>query len=82
MVQNLYICMKTHIKMKKSFYRTDYLFSRASFLSGVGSILSIFAPYYVFNSSNSEMQADKTAIESDFGVIGQDIYSVLSSYKF
>ena len=69
------------MNMKKSFYRTDYLFSKGSYLLGMGSIMSIFAPYYTFNGSNSEMQADKTAIESDFGVIGQDIYSALSSYK-
>lgn len=74
--------MQTHIKMKKSFYRTDYLFSKGSFLTGMGSILSIFAPYYIFNGSRSEKQADRTAIESDFGVIGQDIYSVLRTYKF
>ncbi len=74
--------MQTHIKMKKSFYRTDYLFSKGSFLTGMGSILSIFAPFYTFNGSRSEKQADRTAIESDFGVIGQDIYSVLRSYKF
>lgn len=67
--------------MKKSFYRTDYLFSKGSFLLGVGSILSIFAPYYTFNGSYSGAQADKTAIESDFGTIGQDIGSVLSSYN-
>lgn len=67
--------------MKKSFYRTDYLFSKGSFLLGVGSILSIFAPYYTFNGSYSGAQADKTAIESDFGTIGQDIDSVLSSYN-
>ena len=74
--------MQTHIKMKKSFYRSDYLFSKGSFLTGMGSILSIFAPFYTFNGSRSEKQADATALESDFGVIGQDIYSVLRTYKF
>lgn len=71
-----------HAKMKKSFYRTDYLFPKSSFLIGIGSIFSVFSPYYTFNGSRSEGQADKTAIESDFGVIGQDIYSVLKSKKF
>lgn len=73
---------QTRTTMKKSFYRTDYLFSKGSFLSGMGSILSIFAPYYTFNGSRSATQADRTALESDFGVIGQDIYSVLRTYKF
>ena len=68
--------------MKKSFYRTDYLFAKGSFLTGIGSILGIFTPYYSFNGSNSETQDDSIAIESDFGVIGEDISYVLKSYKF
>lgn len=67
--------------MKKSFYRTDFLFSKGSFLIGMGSILSIFSPYYTFNTSNSDRQADATAIESDFGTIGQDIRDVMWRYK-
>lgn len=65
----------------KSFYRTDYLFSKGSFLIGMGSILGIFSPYYTFNTSRSERQADMIAIESDFGTIGQDIYRVMKDYK-
>lgn len=67
--------------MKKSFYRTDFLFSKGSFLVGMGSILSIFSPYYTFNTSDSEKKADATAIESDFGTVGQDIYEVMWRYK-
>lgn len=67
--------------MKKSFYRTDFLFSKGSFLIGMGSILSIFSPYYTFNTSDSDRQADATAIESDFGTVGQDIRDVMWRYK-
>lgn len=63
--------------MKKSFYRTDYLFSKGSFLIGIGSLGGLFTPYYSFNESSSDEQADRTAIESDFGVIGQDLYSII-----
>lgn len=66
--------------MNKSFYRTDYLFSKNSFLIGMGSILNIFSSYYAFNSSRTEKQADSIAIESDFGVIGKDIYSVINNF--
>lgn len=66
--------------MRKSFYRTDYLFTRNSFFIGMGSIMSIFPSYYPFNVSGSESKADRTAIESDFGVIGEDISSVLENY--
>ena len=67
--------------MKKSFYRTDYLFATNSFIIGIGSILSVFSSYYTFNASRSSLQADKTAIESDFGTIGMDIYKSLELYK-
>lgn len=67
--------------MKKSFYRTDYLFPKGSFCIGMGSIMSIFTPYFTFNDSGSEDIADRFAIESDFGTIGQDINSVIKTVK-
>lgn len=67
--------------MKKSFYRTDYLFSRSSFVTGMGSLLSVFYPYYDFNDSISGRQADKTAIESDFGSVGIDIENAIKDFE-
>lgn len=66
--------------MRKSIYRTDYLFSKGSFVVGMGSILSIFSPYFTFNGSSTEAKADRTAIESDFGVIGKDIEQIVVNY--
>lgn len=66
--------------MRKSIYRTDYLFSRGSFVIGMGSILSIFSPYFTFNDSSTEAKADCSAIESDFGVIGKDIEHIVVNY--
>lgn len=64
----------------KSYYRTDFLFSRSSFWLGFGSILGVFAPYYTFNASKTEQKADSIAIESDFGTIGRDLKVSLNSY--
>ena len=64
----------------KSYYRTDFLFSKLSFWLGFGSILSLFAPYYTFNASETEQKADSFAIESDFGTIGKDLKVSLNSY--
>lgn len=64
----------------KRYYRTDFLFSRSSFLIGAGSILSIASPYYTFNCSESAAEADKIALESDFGVAGKDIRKALAEY--
>lgn len=60
-----------------SYYRTDYLFSKGSFLIGMGSIGSIFRPYFSFNASRTETQADRTALESDFGAVGKDIQQAI-----
>lgn len=78
----LYICeaYTSSNVMRKSIYRTDYLFSRGSFVIGMGSILSIFSPYFTFNGSSTGSRADSTAIKSDFGVIGKDIEQIVVSY--
>lgn len=67
--------------MKKPYYKSDFLFARSSFFIGLGSIMAIFSPYYTFNESQSDAEADRKAIESDFGTIGEDIKNVLKSFK-
>lgn len=68
--------------MKKNFYRTDYLFPRPSLWYGIGSILSLFRPFFEFNYSHSDEEADRNAIESDFGTVGEDIRKTMLSYEF
>lgn len=63
--------------MKKSAYRTDFLFAKSSFLLGMGSLMGVFSDYYTFNASESEAEADRKAIASDFGTAGRDIYSAM-----
>lgn len=65
--------------MKKSGCRTDFLFAKSSFLLGVGSLVSIFSGYYTFNTSETEYAADMAALKSDFGTIGQDLYTAVKS---
>lgn len=67
--------------MEKKFYRTDQLFTKGSFLIGAGSLLGIFSPYFTFNYSASDKEADARAIESDFGVVGKDIRSALNTFS-
>ena len=59
--------------MSKKKYRTDFLFSKSNFLMGMGSVLDLSGTYYTFNASESEKEADRKAIESDWGMIGQDM---------
>ncbi|MEZ5006960.1 MAG: hypothetical protein R2753_02280 [Chitinophagales bacterium] len=57
----------------KKLYHTDYLFSKSSFLDGLGSIFNISGNYYNFNYSKTEEEADSKAIKNDWGVVGDDI---------
>ncbi len=54
-------------------YRSDFLFTRPSFIVGAGSVLNIAGRYYPFNYSESAWEADLKAIESDWGIAGEDI---------
>jgi hypothetical protein len=47
----------------------------------MGSLSGIFSPFFKFNDSSSDAKADRTAIESDFGTIGQDIARAVMSYN-
>ncbi len=54
-------------------YRSDFLFNTPSFLIGAGSVLNLAGNYFPFNYGKSSKEADAKAIESDWGVVGQDI---------
>lgn len=54
-------------------YKTNILFSRPTIIDGVASIFNISGNYFEFNYSESAEEADSKAIESDWGVIGNDI---------
>jgi hypothetical protein len=52
---------------------TDFLFAQASFLTGVASAINVIGNFYQFNSSATEMEADRKAIKCDWAMIGQDL---------
>jgi hypothetical protein len=54
-------------------FKTNILFHRPSFIDGIGSIFDIAGNYYKFNDQKSGEEADRKAIESDWGVVGNDI---------
>ena len=58
-------------------YSTTFLFPKTSFIVGMGSIFNIQGNYFLFNTSDSPEEADAKAIESDWGVTGQDIEEVI-----
>lgn len=59
----------------KQRYNTDFLFPKQDFMMGLGSVFSISGNYYKYNYSSNP---DSKAIESDWGVVGQDLKSVIN----
>ena len=59
-------------------YRTDFLFPKESFITGLGSVFNVVGNYYNYNYS---MNPDSKAIESDWGVVGQDLRSTINKEK-
>lgn len=62
-------------------YRTNFLFPKTSFFVGMGSAFNLFGNYYKFNSSKTSLEADYKAIESDWGIVGQDIEKAIKNVK-
>jgi len=67
--------------MNKKRYRTDFLFSTSTFLSGAGTVFNIAGNYYGFNSSESKSEADERALNSDWHIVGQDIEEAVNQLK-
>ncbi|MDT0608018.1 hypothetical protein [Croceitalea rosinachiae] len=54
-------------------YRTDFLFPKSSFITGMGSAFDFTGNYYSFNTSKTPELADYKAMQSDWGMVGEDI---------
>lgn len=53
--------------------RTDFLFPKTSFLTGLGSCFNIAGNYYSYNFSRTSQEADARAGRSDWAMVGMDI---------
>jgi hypothetical protein len=54
-------------------HRTDFLFATPSFIGGAGSVLNLGGQYFEYNRSATPAKADERALQSDWGMTGQDI---------
>jgi len=68
----------SYYNMNNAEKRTDFLFPKRSFWTGVSSILSIFGEEKKFNTSKSGKEADFKALNSDWEMIGQDLRKSMS----
>jgi hypothetical protein len=60
---------------RNTHFRTAFLLPRNNFFVGMGSVLNIRGSYFKYASSKSAQAADKKAIASDWGMVGQDMKS-------
>jgi hypothetical protein len=65
--------------MINSDIRTDSLFPKRSFWSGLSSVFSVFGNPNKFNTSKSGSEADYKALKSDWEMIGKDIQNTMNS---
>ena len=53
--------------------RTDFLYARPSWLSGLARVLDLFGVFDSYNESRNPREADARAMYSDWRIVGQDI---------
>lgn len=56
----------------KTKYRTTFLLPKNDFWIGFGSVLNIAGNYFDYNYSNSDNDADRKALFSDWFMVGND----------
>ena len=61
--------------------RTDFLFARPSFGSGVARALDLYGTFDAYNSSASETEADMAAIANDWLVVGKDLTDAIEQAR-
>jgi hypothetical protein len=67
--------------MNSKLARTDFLFARPSFGSGVARVLDLGGAFDAYNVSASEAAADEQAIFNDWAVVGEDLRTVIDRAK-
>lgn len=67
--------------MKRLKYRTDSLFASSSFVLGFFSIFNLGGNYFPFRISSSGGETDTKAMETDWGVVGEDIRTAIRSFQ-
>jgi hypothetical protein len=58
---------------------SDFLFARASYLSGVARLLDFGATFTDYNHSPTPEEADRRAIRADWRAVGVDLQETMAS---
>ena len=67
--------------MDEKIYKTDFLFSKGSFFTGMGNVFNIAGRYHNFNTSASDQEANKKALRSNWKIVGQTMRKCLDEQK-
>ena len=68
--------------MEKQKFSTFYLIKRqGSFLTGLATVLNIGGNFFEYDYSESGQEADRKAIQNDWGVVGQDLEYAIGKFE-
>ena len=59
--------------------RTDFLFSNPTSLQGAGTVFNIAGNYYDYNYSETPAEADRRALQNDWGMVGKDFRTIIQA---
>lgn len=62
-------------------YKTDFLVSAPSMISGAGRLFDWYGQFDEYNASQNGAGADAKAIASDWAMVGEDLYSAMNEYE-
>jgi hypothetical protein len=71
----------SEIMNSNKIYQTDFLFPKPNKLQGIATIFNLWGLYFLYNGSKDGDEADRRAIQSDWGMIGQDLKDVLDKVE-
>lgn len=60
---------------------SDLLFARPSFWEGVARVLDLGGTLNIYNESKTPEEADRTALQSDFAMVGKDINKAMKIFE-
>lgn len=70
------------MKDSRKAYRTTYIFNEVgSFFTGFFSTFKISGHNFHYEKSSTAHEADKRAIENDWGIVGEDIKHATTKYR-
>lgn len=66
---------------KRKRQKSQILHSTPTFWNGSATVINLAGNFYDFSTYDFDFEADRKAIESDFHMIGKDIYNVIEKAK-